>query len=89
MDLGLLEMLIYGALSLFGTLIDLMPSLDFQIEGFDKALDFFIILISSADILVPTGDIFAILALVMVVRGTMFMVYLINWIIRRIGDIIP
>lgn len=87
--MGLLEGIVFGAMSFFGLLIDLMPTIDIQIPQLNQAIDFFVNLVSAAGILIPVSDIFIILGLVMIVRSSMFLVYIVNWIIRRIGDIIP
>ena len=46
-------------------------------------------MISNIDWLVPVNDVLLIFSLIAGYKVIMFVVFIINWIIRRIGDVIP
>lgn len=86
---GLLELLIYGALSLFSSLIDLFPTINFSNSNITNFFSNFFSLISKASILLPLGDILAVLSIFIAFKLSMILFFVVNWTIRRIADIIP
>ena len=53
------------------------------------AFAYFVKLISDINWLVPVDDALLIISLIVGYKAVMFVVFIVNWIIRRIGDIIP
>jgi hypothetical protein len=53
------------------------------------AFSYFVQMISNIDWLVPVNDVLLIFSLIAGYKVIMFVVFIINWIIRRIGDVIP
>jgi hypothetical protein len=87
---GALESLLIGVLQFFGTLVDAMPSLDFAwSSNIVSSIQVLLGLIGKANFLIPVSDIVLILGAVSAYRIAMFTIFIANWIIRRIADIIP
>lgn len=53
------------------------------------AFSYFVQMISNIDWLLPVSDVLLIFSLIAGYKVVMFVVFIINWIIRRIGDVIP
>ncbi|RKD23754.1 hypothetical protein SAMN02745883_02431 [Caminicella sporogenes DSM 14501] len=89
-DLGLLEGLLVSVINFIGNMIDLIPSFDLGIgDKLSNSIQYMANLVAGAGILIPVNDIFFILSLMIGFRLFMFTVFAVNWVIRRIADIIP
>ena len=82
--------------SFLGFLTDLVtnyfPAFSFGNGVLSKVVDafsYFVQMISNIDWLVPVNDVLLIFSLIAGYKVIMFVVFIINWIIRRIGDVIP
>ena len=53
------------------------------------AFTYFISMISNLNWLVPVSDVLLIISLLIGYKLTLFTVFVVNWIIRRIADVIP
>lgn len=53
------------------------------------AFAYFVKLISNINWLVPVNDVLLIISLLVGYKLVMFVIFIVNWIIKRIGDIIP
>jgi len=90
MEYGLLEGLIILVLKFFSSLIDLLPTFSFSNgSSIESSIKFVADLINGSSILLPVSDIFIIIGLIVSFRSLMFLVFITNWIIRRIADVIP
>lgn len=90
MENGLLEGLLIAAFNFFGYLIDLIPTIDIQgLTTLSSAINYMAKLVAGASILVPVTDIFLIISIAVSYKIFLFGVFVINWIIRRVGDVIP
>ncbi|WZL73095.1 hypothetical protein QBE52_18955 [Clostridiaceae bacterium 35-E11] len=97
-ELGLLERLIVSVFNFFSYMIDLIPSFELGstqrgvssfFSSLSASIDFMSDLIAGAGILIPVVDVFIIISIVVGFRVFMFTVFIINWVIRRIADVIP
>ncbi|MCT4606650.1 MAG: hypothetical protein N4A64_11205 [Marinisporobacter sp.] len=89
-ELGLLEGLLVAVINFIGGMIDLIPAFDMGIgNNLTNSIQFMANLVAGAGILIPVKDIFLIISIIVSFRVFMFSVFAINWIIRRIVDLIP
>lgn len=85
----MLEVLVLAILDIFGSMLNLLPSFNADTDSMSTSITTMLNLVNGASILVPVKDIFIIISLVVGYRTFMFGVWILNWIIRRIADIIP
>ena len=68
-----------------GVLDSMLPTMDGEFTtNIASAVSYMGNLIAAADFLIPVTDIFAILAIVMAIKFTMFGAFCVNWVLRFI-----
>lgn len=89
-DIGLLEKLITTVLSFFSGCISLFPEIDISAgDNIVNGINTFVDILSKCSFALPVVDILVIASFVAVIRVATFGIFIVNWIIRRIADIIP
>ncbi|MDQ0116830.1 hypothetical protein [Paenibacillus harenae] len=76
-------------INIFASCLSIIPSLDFDVSGFTSVLTSLKGIIQPAAYFLPLTDISIIVTILLVYQGGTFLIWAINWVVRRIADIIP
>lgn len=89
-DIGLLEKLITTVLNFFSGCISLFPDIDVSVgNNVVNGINTFVDILSQCSFILPVVDILLIVSFIAVIRVATLGIFIVNWIIRRIADIIP
>jgi len=90
MEYTLMESIFIKVFGFFDVILSSMPT--FEVEFIDTMIDsiqYIANLVYGASILIPVTDIFIILTIIIAYRMFFVGLFIANWIIRRIADLIP
>lgn len=76
-------------INILAGMMHMIPSLDFDTSGFESLMATIKDVIRPAAYFLPLGDIAAVLTIFLAYQASGFLIWAINWVVRRIADIIP
>lgn len=70
----------------------LMPDALFAVDiftNFDKFVDYLIDILAQVNFIIPLPDIFSAIAIIVSIDIVKFTIFIFNWIVKRVFDVIP
>ncbi|SIQ89651.1 hypothetical protein SAMN05880570_2645 [Paenibacillus sp. RU4T] len=88
-DLVIIESMIDFFIRLFASIMDMLPSMSFDTSGFTGMIASLKGLVEPAAYFLPITDISLVLGILLAYQAAGFGIWAVNWVVRRIADIIP